>query len=115
ACYTASVALDHAVGITNLTTRRDPFEVTYASIGANEDILNRAIVLDDSALIGAGAIGNGFLRALRHLSVRGSLDIVDPKAISEGNLNRCLYFEVGDVGNPKATILCEKAKDGFPS
>jgi hypothetical protein len=39
-------------------------------------------------MAGAGAIGNGFLWAARHVDIRGTLHIADDDRVSSGNLNR---------------------------
>jgi molybdopterin/thiamine biosynthesis adenylyltransferase len=65
-------------------------------------------------LAGAGAIGNGFLYALRHFDVRGTLYVADPKKVTSGGLNRCLFFSPEDVDHPKASRICEIIKPHFP-
>ena len=69
--------------------------------------------MKDAALVGAGAVANGFLRAARHLRIDGELTVVDPKVVGNGNPNRCLYFDEVDVDSPKAVRLCEKAQADF--
>ena len=66
-------------------------------------------------LVGAGAIGDAFLYALSLFKVSGELVIIDPKNISEGNLNRCLWYEKDDVGAAKATTLAEKVRARLPN
>jgi molybdopterin/thiamine biosynthesis adenylyltransferase len=34
--------------------------------------------------------------------------VVDPKKVSSSNLNRCLYFDNADIGEPKAQVLAKK-------
>jgi hypothetical protein len=92
----------------------DRFVLRFEAIGATRAVLDRPVALDDAVLIGAGAVGNGFLRAARHLDISGTLTVVDPKRVGRGNPNRCLYFDEGDVGLPKASRLCAKAQPGFP-
>jgi hypothetical protein len=65
-------------------------------------------------LAGAGAVGNGFVWALATLDVRGEMRVVDPKDVSLGNLSRCLWFEVEDVGQPKAARLVARAAASLP-
>ncbi len=65
-------------------------------------------------LAGAGAIGNAFLYGLSFLNVRGELIISDFDAVSDGNLNRCIWFEPQDTGKNKATVLKERAQSFFP-
>ncbi|MEI9922775.1 MAG: ThiF family adenylyltransferase [Bradyrhizobium sp.] len=66
-------------------------------------------------LQGAGAVGNGFLRAARHLDISGTLSIADPKAVGSGNPNRCLYFTEADRDEAKAAALASHAQPDFPA
>lgn len=113
ACYAAAIAINKVTGLERVGT--DPFTIEFAAAGINDLVLDRAITLNGAVLIGAGAVGNGFLRAARHLSLKGSLNIVDPKIVGGGNPNRCLYFANDDVGQPKADTLCRKAAPDFPN
>lgn len=112
ACYVAAVAISIVVGLEK--QQDNMLIVPFEDFGVGAAILNRPIVLNDAVLVGAGSIGNGFLRALRHLRVSGSLIVADPKNVSAGNLNRCLYFDADSAGN-KAEELCRNAKMDFPS
>jgi molybdopterin/thiamine biosynthesis adenylyltransferase len=113
ACFGAGAVLRRIIaGLPGSTA--DPFVLRFDALGATRAVLDRAITLDDAALIGAGAVGNGFLRAARHLDISGVLTIADPKHVGSGNLNRCLYFDTADVGQPKALRLAEKARRDFP-
>ncbi len=58
---------------------------------------------------GVGAVGNAITYALQHLPVRGQAALIDPKPVSHGILNRCLWFDENDIGQPKAIVLAEKA------
>ncbi len=112
ACYAAGTVLRQVIqGLPG--TDSDPFVVRFDALDANRSILERPIILDDAVLIGAGAVGNGFLRAVRHLDIRGVLTIADPKKVGAGNPNRCLYFDTTDVEQPKAFCLAEKAQSDF--
>jgi E1 N-terminal domain/ThiF family len=112
ACFAAGVILQRV--ITGLPGPiADPFVLRFEAIGATRAVLDRPIALDAAVLIGAGAVGNGFLRAARHLDIGGFLTIADPKTVGGGNPNRCLYFNEGDLGRPKASCLCDKAQPDF--
>lgn len=113
ACYAASVTLSALIDGIEQASCSDPFVVRFDALGATSTVLNTPIRIADAVLVGAGAIGNGFLRAARHLSVEGDLTIADPKVVGAGNPNRCLYFVEGDVGKPKASTLAERAKSDF--
>jgi ThiF family len=67
---------------------------------------------EDAALIGAGAIGNGALWALRALTVRGALVVVDPQAVELSNLQRYVLADISDVGAAKTGVV-QRAAGGF--
>jgi hypothetical protein len=113
ACYVASRVLGELIEDLAQASRANPFTVRFSAIGASRDVLERPIHLEDTALVGAGAVGNGFLRAARHLDLRGVLDVCDPKVVGSGNPNRCLFFTADDVGKDKATQLCGNAAAGL--
>lgn len=71
------------------------------------------IDLTDAVLVGAGAVAHGFLKALRHLPVKGRLNVLDPKKVGPGNPNRCLYLTDADIGSQKAEALAEHAAGDF--
>jgi len=115
ACYICSIALRLVLRATQLAKDYDPFKVEYANLGLDRALLEQPIRLSETVLAGAGAIGNGFLRALRHFRVEGTLWIADPKVVGEGNLNRCLYYGPDDVRKLKAPTLCGRAQPDFPA
>lgn len=114
-CYAAAPILHRLLGLgaAGFTPVRDPFVVKFSSLGIPEDLLSTTIHFENVSLAGAGAIGNGFLRALRHLPCEGSLPIIDPKRVGKGNANRCLYFHERDENTPKAPLLAERAQPDF--
>jgi len=113
ACYAASVVLARIIDGIGHGSGRDPFVVRFDALGADPSVLQTPIDLRDTVLVGAGAVANGFLRAARHLNIRGELTIADPKLVGKGNPNRCLYFGDGDVDQPKAERLCANAQKDF--
>lgn len=114
ACYAASVALGTLVEGIDQASAADPFVIRFDALGATRDVLATPIQLHDTVLAGAGAVGNGFLRAARHLAISGELTIADPKVVGAGNPNRCLYFKEGDA-DPKADIIAARAQPDFPA
>lgn len=112
ACYVAGLIISKVVDLDK--GQGATLNVEFASLGVSADELNSEVVLCDSVLVGAGAVGNGFLRALRHINVCGDIVVADPKDVSEGNISRCLYFDESDVGKPKAVQLASKAQGDFP-
>jgi E1 N-terminal domain len=115
ACYAASVVLARLVGGIAEAPDIDPFIVRFEAIGANRAVVDTLVRLNDTVLVGAGGVANGFLRAARHLPIDGELTVVDPKLVGNGNLNRCYYFRNGDVDHPKAERLCTNAQGDFHS
>jgi hypothetical protein len=114
ACPTAAAALSLAIGAEELPKVSLPITVSFDQLGIPREALDASLDLDGAVLIGAGAVGNAFLRALRYIDARGTLPIVDPKAVGGGNPNRCLYFTEADVGQPKAETLARNASPDFP-
>lgn len=110
----AAVAVRAAVGDARLPHCPDPLDLGSKEFGIPPNSASQPILLDGAVLIGAGAVAHGFLRALRGLDVRGRLDIVDPKIVGAGNLNRCLYLRPGDEGAGKARLLAERAAPDLP-
>lgn len=114
ACHIAAAALHHVIGSSSLPRLAFPLSVDFAELGVPVGSITTPFDISGAVLVGAGAVANGFLRALRHLKVRGTLAIVDPKAVGEGNPNRCLYFTSEHVGQPKAATLAQAARPDFP-
>lgn len=113
ACYAAGVVLTRVIEGLAPATPPDPFVVRFDALGATSRVLSTPLHLADTVLAGAGAVGNGFLRAARHLDISGTLTIADPKVVGGGNPNRCLYFDASNVGRPKAERLCTRAAGDF--
>jgi len=115
ACYACGMALRFALD-DQLPYRGDeailvsPSELLGTDLGAIDGACN----LGQATLAGAGAVGNGFLYGLRHFDPRGTLHVVDPKEISDGILNRCIWYGTGDIGHPKAERLVLHAQLHFP-
>jgi len=113
ACTISAAAAYAAIGAAGLPHVRLPMKFSFADLGVPAGALERTIVLDDAFVAGAGAVAHGFLFAARHLNLRGDLTIVDPKAVKEGVLNRCLYLEADDIGTDKAVALADRAQHDF--
>jgi hypothetical protein len=75
-------------------------------LGGDLPLLYEPIIFDEAYLAGAGAIGNGFIYGLSQFHVRGILHVADDDAVSDGNLQRCVFFTERDIGLPKAERLC---------
>ncbi|TLM62281.1 MAG: hypothetical protein FDZ69_13195 [Deltaproteobacteria bacterium] len=114
ACFTAAKALACYLG------ERFPFSVDElliidfrAIFGEDLDSFREPVDLGTVYLAGAGAVGNGFLYGLRYFDVQGTIHVVDPKLVKEGNLNRCMFYDKDDLGLQKANRLCSKAQPFF--
>lgn len=110
----AAMAIRAAIGDDRLPQTLDPLDLHIREFGIPDLPEGEAVPLDGKVLVGAGAVAHGFLKALRHIPVTGALDVVDPKNIGAGNLNRCLYLFTGDEGRGKAEVLVERAAPDFP-
>jgi len=115
ACYVAAAAMRAALGPSFPIQNTAPIVLRWSDLfGAHLEVLNSPIDIDEAYLAGAGAVGNGFLYALRYFDVRGTLFVTDSKKVTVGGLNRCLFFGPEDVDHSKATRICEIAKPYFP-
>ncbi len=115
ACYAAAMAIRVGIGpafkIPHDNTIRLPVDILLAG---RREAFEKPAEIGMAYLAGAGAVGNGFVWALATLDVLGELNVVDPKDVSPGNLSRCLWFEVEDVGQPKAERLVARARAFLP-
>lgn len=112
ACYVAA-RVAKALLPDSLPHVDDPNDVDLREIGAPPS--NEPFRIPMTYLAGAGAIGNSFLWTLKYFDVRGMLQIHDPDNVSDGNLNRQIYFQHDDIGHNKAVCLAERAQPEFPS
>jgi hypothetical protein len=115
ACYASAATLYHAIGGILPFELRDPLIFRFSELGVNTQSLARPIDIGHTYLAGAGAIGNGFIWAARHLNFSGRLEIVDDDTVSSGNLNRQIWFGRDDIGKAKVDQLKAKAQSSFPS
>lgn len=66
------------------------------------------IHLEETQLVGIGAIGNSVLWALKHIpSLTGELEIIDNQEIDLSNLQRYVLAYQSDVNKPKVTLAKE--------
>jgi len=114
ACYASAATLYHALGGVLPFELPEPWVLRFYQLGIDLTSLGQPIDLGHTYMAGAGAIGNGFLWAARHLDLRGQLDIVDDDHVNSGNLNRQVWFNVDDISQPKVDRLAERAQPLFP-
>jgi hypothetical protein len=104
ACFIAARTADRALGLGKCGDA--PFTLDIeAWLGAELSVLDEPVDLGRLHVAGAGAVGNAFAYSLVLLPVRGELQIVDPKPVTGGILNRCLCFGSADLGHSKAQQL----------
>ncbi len=115
ACYACAMTLYYATGSQLPSGMQDPLTVRHSDFGVDLSDVERPIDIGHAYLAGAGAIGNGFLWAARHLQFHGRLEIVDDDDVSPGNLNRQVWFDTDDIGKPKAVRLAARAQESFPN
>jgi E1 ligase-like protein/ThiF family protein len=113
-CYATGMALRSALTEALPYGGHDAILISpEALLGGDLELLEFPLVLQDAVLVGAGAVGNGFLWGLRHFNVKGELHIVDPKRVHDGILNRCVWFDDRDIGEAKAQAIVRRAQDAF--
>lgn len=64
----------------------------------------KVVDLGDLVLAGCGAIGNGFLWAVRELRSKGALHVIDHERLDSTNLQRYVLAVPGDEGTYKADL-----------
>lgn len=115
ACYASAVAVQRSVQANFPVHVRLPLVFDLRShLGVDAACLRRRTSIGEAYLAGAGAIGNAVLYGLSCFDVHGVIHLCDPDSVSNGNLNRCVYFAAGDVGKKKAAVLANAAQDGVP-
>lgn len=115
ACYVAGSVIRQLVGDGLPYPTRDPLIFRPSDLLAEDSfVLTCPIEIGVVHLAGAGAVGNAFVLALGRFEVTGALHVVDPDVVEDGNLNRTLLFDEGDVGKPKAEALAARAAPLLP-
>jgi hypothetical protein len=116
ACYVAAAAVRVALGPSFPIQATQPVVLRWSELfGPNLQVLREPLNVGECYLAGAGAVGNGFLYALRHLDLTGAMYVVDPKRVNSGGLNRCLLVHDDDIGHPKASRICQAVQSAFPN
>lgn len=115
ACYIAGAAIRRAIGDGLPNPPPDCLDILFSAFLPNQHDLDFSIEIGEAYLAGAGAIGNGFLWAARHVQLVGTLHVVDDDLVSPGNLQRQVWFSAEDIGRPKAEQLAAKAQPFLPA
>ncbi len=114
ACYASAVVLNRALDNALPFNPPEPLVLSFNQLGIDWSSALKPIDLGQAYLAGAGAIGNGFLWAARHLNLCGQLDIVDDDCVSSGNLHRQVWFNANDITLPKVDQLAKRCQHHFP-
>jgi len=119
ACYAAArclrSVLKDSLPIVGPSSTSDFVILLDSIFGEDRRWMSQPISTGVAYLAGAGAIGNGFMSAITLLDLRGQLNVVDPDVVSDGNLNRCLWFMAEDVGLYKAEVLVARSQPLLPN
>lgn len=111
ACYGVGAALSAALGEKLSGGLDKPIIIDFQELlGVPAESLDEPIQLGEAYIAGAGAVANGFLWALREFNVHGVLHIVDPDKVSDGNLNRNIWFTLDDLGKFKSERLADRVQ-----
>ena len=76
----------------------------YKSGKATKSRALKSVSLGDACLVGAGAIGNGALWALKRVPIKGTLTLVDPQTLELSNLQRYVLTTRHDEFHPKVAL-----------
>lgn len=114
ACAVTAAVVHMVVDEDSLPQVRLPMRLDYVQLGVPDGALDHPVDVGHAVMAGAGAVAHAFLKAARHIDIRGELAIVDPKTVQGGILNRCLYLGENDVDREKAEVLAERAQPDFP-
>lgn len=114
ACYAAAGTMQTVFQDRLPFEGSSPLRVSFDQLGIEPMAFEAPVNIGHAYLAGAGAIGNGFLWAARHLDFAGSLEIADDDDVSSGNLNRQIWFTKDDIGLPKSERLASLAQGSFP-
>ena len=115
ACYAAAFVTKVLIGYEVSQKLPDPCRINFRDLGVEREWLNRPLKLSDTYMAGAGAIGNGMVRALRHLNINGILHIADADFVDDTNIQRQVLFTNDDIGKPKATTLASRVQGLLPN
>jgi hypothetical protein len=62
------------------------------------------VIMDDTVLVGLGAIGNAVIWSLTSLEINGNLHLVDGELIDRSNLQRYILTNQNDIDQPKTSV-----------
>lgn len=112
ACYSGAQVLKTICPQIEVTCH-DQIVIDIDRLAPNKNVFTKTVNIQKAYLAGAGAIGNTFLLALSAFDVIGELNVTDPDVVSDGNLNRCVFFLPEDIDKKKVAVLVQKAQQLF--
>lgn len=114
ACFAAAQVANYALNLPQGRVVESGVELDFAQWpGVPTATWQRDTGLGSCQLAGAGAVGNALVFALQFLPVLGDIAVIDPKNVTGGIINRCLWFDSNDIGRSKARTLSGKANLAF--
>lgn len=116
ACFAAAQVTNYALGLPAGRVSTKGVQIDFNLWpGVPLDTFDDAVDLGEMQVAGAGAVGNAVLYAFQFLPVSGDGDLIDPKRIASGILNRCLWFEPEHIDEPKVAVLAHKVEEAIPT
>lgn len=106
ACYIAGAAISLLLPGINENTHW-PLTVNLSPFAVRVDQRQGPISIDKTYIVGAGAIGNGFVWSLEKDNLAGELILLDKDRVSDGNLQRNIISGNGDIGEYKVDVLAK--------
>jgi molybdopterin/thiamine biosynthesis adenylyltransferase len=114
ACFAAAQLANYALNLPQGFVVESGVELDFALWpGVPTEVWTRNTGLGRLQLAGAGAVGNALAYALQYLPVTGDVAVIDPKKVTGGIINRCLWFDSDDIDRGKAHVLSTKANLAF--
>jgi molybdopterin/thiamine biosynthesis adenylyltransferase len=114
ACFAAAQIANYALKLPAGRVTNAGVDIDFSKWpGVLPEDWQKSVDLGRCNLVGAGAVGNALLYAIQYLPVLGHITVIDPKNVSGGIINRCLWFDDDDIGKPKAEVLALKASRAF--
>ena len=111
ACFASAEAFKRLLELTGCEkkwaskSKNLKFSFLDNSLSDSNAELKETIDLPKILLVGAGAVGSGFLYAMSKIACKGTIMVLDDDDVTRTNLNRCLTFFVDDINRKKSEIV----------
>jgi len=106
ACYIAGAAISLLVPGVNEASEW-PLAIDLSPFAIRIDPERDPVNIGVTYLVGAGAIGNGFVWSLENDNLTGELILLDKDKVSDGNLQRNILNDHSNVGEYKVEVLAK--------